>query len=159
MSRKMKFTLFIIMIGALASTGIYAQSVTGTVKDNSGALVAASVSVEIHQLPQPAGSQAGHPRLALGFSAAAAVDDTGAFSIPNVPSGQYWICAYASSQGYLSNCDWSATTNRPITIPAASQSPLSLTLAKGTIATLDVNDPNGKIASGPPAADTGSSLA
>jgi hypothetical protein len=140
---------FVFIIASLASIGSSAQTLTGTVKDNFGALITASGSpttVEIHAVPQPAGSQSGHVRLAAGFSATAAVDSTGAFSIANIPAGQYWLCAYASSQGYLSNCDWSAAANRPITVPAATQLPLTLTLAKGAIVTLDVNDPGGKIA-------------
>ena len=135
----------IAAILAAASLSASAQVLTGTIKDDSGAPISVAVTVEVHQVPQFAPGVSGRAVLIPCFSAASAADSSGGYSFASVPQGQYWICAYPLSPGYLSNCDWSVSKPRPVTIGAVAPSALPLTLAKGAIFTLDVNDPTGFI--------------
>lgn len=140
-----------LAIATFTLVGANGQALTGTVKDDSGATITGTVlTVAIRQTNTLPNNQASHAQASPGFNVSVVPDATGAFSVANVPPGTYWVCAYAASPGYLSNCDWSVPPRAVVVsaaapVPASATSALPLTLVRGTIVTLDVNDPGGKI--------------
>jgi hypothetical protein len=66
-------------------------------------------------------------------------DATGAFSLANLPSGQYVLCANVPGAPYLDPCIWHRPI--PVTVSAAVTSVPSLTLEKGVFLKVRINDP------------------
>jgi len=151
-SRKIYTTIALCgTFGALAHAQ-QAGTISGAVIDQNSAPVAGAV-VLYHNVPQVSRDASGRitptsPMISSGVLTG--VD--GSFAIPNLPDGQYSVCAYGVQPNALSTCEWGRYTS-PIQIAGGSTvSGISLQLAQGTLLSFLVTDPNGVIvdtASGP----------
>src|SRR5450759_2721541 len=112
--RRMAFTVALLVgLGFLAGT-IWAQvtaSITGTVKDTSGAVVpSAAITVK---------------NLALGMTRTAETDANGSYSIPSLPVGQYEVTTEKTG--------FKQEVRRGITLVVAQQAVVNLTLEVGKV--------------------------
>jgi hypothetical protein len=100
-SHLLTFLALYTMPGVLLAQGT--GSLTGSVVDDSGKALAATVRV----------SRAGSPPFTASVRSSAA----GSFTFTSIPAGNYTACVIAS--GYLDPCTW--TVERPVTKVIASQ--------------------------------------
>jgi len=68
-------------------------------------------------------------------------DASGAFLAPNLPAGDYFLCAEVPSAPYLNPCKWSSAPKA--TIAAGAVNRPALVLNKGVLLKVRVNDPAG----------------
>jgi hypothetical protein len=68
-------------------------------------------------------------------------DANGAFNLPNLPVGDYLLCATVPNAPYLDPCQWAQSMR--VTVNANAVSSVSLALAKGVYLKVRVNDPAG----------------
>lgn len=146
----MKLALTQLAYSLVLISAAYGQiTVTGTVRDDSGAIPVGS-SVQIQQivpLPNrnvvPTGNIDKTPPPAP-FTAIAVVNAQGTYSISNVPPGKYVVCAYNVGQRFLSNCQWTSQYST-VSVASANVAVPQLVLRTGSVITLSVNDPSGAI--------------
>jgi hypothetical protein len=141
--------------GALLGMAAQAQEagrISGVVIDHAGAPVAGS-TVLYRSGPRAARGADGRmvallPLVRSGLSTAA----DGAFAIPDLPDGQYYLCAYGALPTQLSTCEW-GRFQAPLQITGGSAiRNVTLQLSEGSLLNFQVSDPNGVIvdrASGP----------
>ncbi len=68
-------------------------------------------------------------------------DANGAFSVPDLPVGEYQLCAEVPSGPYLDPCKWSVAQRT--TVLAGSIATPTIVLKKGVVLKVRVNDPPG----------------
>jgi hypothetical protein len=78
------------------------------------------------------------------FSGKAATGTNGTFRA-QVPAGDYWLCASGTQPNHLRSCDWSAPQTRAQVTGSADDLPASLSVRTGSLLTLTINDPSGKV--------------
>jgi hypothetical protein len=122
---------------AVVSTG----KVFGSVVDDSGNPIARA-RVFINSAPPATAPQFSTPPVVTGKQVAmVASDPSGAFSVGNLPPGQYIACAEAPIQGLLDPCLW-ATSAPTFTVTAGqSTSAVNVVLARGAILPIHIDDP------------------
>ena len=64
----------------------------------------------------------------------------GAYSLANLPAGNYSICVQAPGGGHLNNCHWGAPVN--VTLAAAQTLTRNLSVTQGALFQLRLADPN-----------------
>jgi len=139
------------LLGALAQAQ-HTGNISGTVTDQTGAPVAGSTVLYRsgpRSLRGADGRIVASPPLARsGVSTGA----DGAFAIPGLPDGQYYLCAYGALATQLSTCEW-GRFQAPFEITGGSAvRNVTLQFSEGTLLTFQVSDPSGVIvdrASGP----------
>ncbi len=142
----------LIMISLLAVTLVTSSSaqgiVSGFLADDSGTALAGEM-VELHPGPTlsagAATTSTGRMSAITGFSSATTTDTDGSFSFSSVPAGNYYVCAYSITPGLLSNCQWQSHYTA-LTIGTAGTSGVPLVMTRGTVITLNLQDPNGLLA-------------
>ncbi len=134
--------LLITFVGAAQTT------LNGSVHDDSGAVVAGAF-VHATRVRDLVRDTYGH-LISEGqyTSVRAQVAADGTFSLTSLPSGRYFVCAYGSSSGYISNCEWKSSVAATV-VGTTTPSNIALTLSKGTVVTITVSDPQGLINPGP----------
>jgi hypothetical protein len=136
--------LIVLISVAMAMADARGGSVSGSVLDDSGAVVPGAF-VEIQLLPEFARDSSGHlVSTEAAVSVTAQVDSSGSYSAGGLPAGRYLLCAYSTTPGYISNCQWTTpvavadiASNGNVTAP--------LQLAAGTVVQIVVADPQGLI--------------
>lgn len=68
-------------------------------------------------------------------------DIDGGFAVPNLPAGDYLLCAEVPSAAYLNPCKWSASPS--VTLGSGAVQRPALVLQKGVFLKVKVNDPQG----------------
>jgi hypothetical protein len=139
----------------LASAALAQMNVIGSVRDDSGAVPTGVVVENQQQRTPPSQANTSAPALgrapsaiAPGFSSATAVDPTGAFAFSSVPSGNYFVCAYSLAPGLLSNCEWSSQ-HKPVAVGTSGSIVVPIVLPRGTVVTLNLQDPNAALPQAP----------
>ena len=142
--RRGSVALTVLVSAALAMSDARGGSVSGSVLDDSGAVVPGAF-VEIQLLPEFTLNSSG--RLVLtepAGSEAAQVDSSGWYSAGGLPAGRYLICAYSATPGSISNCEWTAPV-AVADIASTGNVTAPLKLAAGTVVQIVVSDPQGLI--------------
>lgn len=123
-------------------------SLAGSVLDSAGLSVAGAV-VEYHNARKFVRDSVGHIRV-VGpiIDATVRTDAAGEFLITGLPPGDYGLCAAGVLAAHLRSCDWGGP--QPIVNLAAGQAAAAppLALRTGALVTIEVSDPNGRIAAG-----------
>jgi hypothetical protein len=112
----------------------------GFTRDTQGLVVAnaqiryerVTQKVNIGKVPLPAPGEA-------VVNSVVTADAGGAFSVSNLPPGQYMLCASVPGAPYLDPCIWHRPV--PVTVSAAATSVPNLTLEKGVYLKVRINDP------------------
>jgi len=122
--------LSVVLSAALAQS---TAKIQGTVHDDSGKPIAGAFALATTQ------SAAALP------TRTTVTDGQGQYTFTNLPAGKYNICIQIPGTSRLGNCEWAAATSATV---AASQSLTNptITIAKGTLFQLRLNDPNQLIA-------------
>lgn len=120
-------------------------SITGNVLDDSGNPVQGAV-VSFQQVPELTRGQLGGAATgAIGYSTTAQSGSNGSFSVSGLPSGQYYLCAYPNTPGYLSNCEWTTVAPSIGVREGASLAAAPLVMRKGTVVQIVADDPAGVV--------------
>ncbi len=134
---------FILSQGPAAAQALAVSTISGTVTtaDDGSPIMGAN----IHYRRVPRLVSAGHtPKVAPGeslVSSTVVTDVKGAFAAPNLPAGDYIVCADVPSQPYLDPCRWSSTPR--LTVSSGIPALQPLVLKKGVYLNVRVNDPKG----------------
>jgi hypothetical protein len=124
----------------VAQTSSTTGALQGYIKDTQGQVVAAA-QIRYQRVAQTV--RVGNETLPAPGEAlvndVATADANGAFSVSNLPSGRYMLCASVPGAPYLDPCIW----HRPVavTVSAAATGTPSLTLEKGVFLNVRINDP------------------
>jgi len=142
--RRARMAWYVAVLAGVPSVVAQSSSTTGalqgSIKDTQGQVVPAA-RVRYQRVAQTV--RVGNQTLAAPGEAqvsnVATAGANGAFSVSNLPSGQYMLCASVPGAPYLDPCIW----HRPVavTVSAAATSMPSLTLEKGVFLNVRVNDP------------------
>jgi len=134
-----------LVISSNAWAASASASIAGNVLDDSGNPMQ-GVVVSVQQAPQLTRDQLGRAvNSGVRFSATAQSGSNGSFSVSGLPSGQYYLCAYPNTPGYLSNCEWTAVAPLVQVTEGASPTPAPLVLRKGTVVQIIATDPSGLV--------------
>jgi hypothetical protein len=118
-----------------------AAVVKGSVVDDSGNPVAGA-RVFINSAPPATAPHFAAPPVVTGRQAAMiASDSTGAFSVGNLPPGQYIACAEAPAPGLLDPCLWAASAPTFAVTAGQPTAPVTVVLATGAILPIHIDDP------------------
>jgi hypothetical protein len=102
-------------------------AIRGTVADDKGhAISGAIVTAQLRALPPS--------------SKTAVTASDGSFQLTSLPAGPYVLCAQVTAGGYLDPCQWTATP--PAATVAAAQVSVNITLPKGSIVKVRMQDAN-----------------
>ena len=127
-------TVKVIAIVILVSQGLGAASnvISGSISDEGGKPVSSAV-VELKRIPESKADYVGGlASRAVPFTITVQAAADGSFGSSPVPAGKYYICAYPSIPGYLSNCDW--TSPVPTVVVDGSRAiNVPLKVIKGTV--------------------------
>jgi hypothetical protein len=134
-----------LAIAALLAPQAWAASRTGTasgsVADDSGNPVAGA-RVFINAAPPAAAAQLAAPPVVTGKQLAMVTSgSTGAFSVGNLPPGQYIACAEAPTQGLLDPCLWAASAPTFTVTAGQPTAAVNVVLARGAILPIPIDDP------------------
>jgi len=117
-------------------------SVTGTVVDDAGKPVArARVFIHAAFPPGTARRPVGPPVITGPFVISTMTDRTGAFQSGHLPAGKYVACAHPATQGLLNPCHWTLAAPEFTIIYGKTTTGVRISLAKGAIISIHVNDP------------------
>ena len=120
-----------------AATG----TVLGSVADDNGNPVAGA-RVFVSSAPPGTAPQFAVPPVITGKQVATtASDSSGAFSVGNLPPGQYIVCAEAPTQGLLDPCLWAASAPTFTVAAGQSTAAVNVVLARGAILPIHIDDP------------------
>jgi hypothetical protein len=115
--------------------------VFGSVVDDSGNPVARA-QVFINAAPPAAAPHFASPPVVTGKQVAiAASDSSGAFSVGNLPPGQYIACAEAPAPGLLDPCLWAASAPSFAVTAGQSTTAVNVVLSRGAILPIHIDDP------------------
>jgi hypothetical protein len=135
-----KISVAVLLLLVLASGVAFAQapgSISGTLAGDDGQPVAAVVTAN-RSSPSPASGRA-----------ESGLDGT--FTIANLPAGTYTLCVAAKGRGYLDPCTWSAAPPTVQISTGKSVSGYRLTVVKGTLVKVRLNDTTGVLSAAVPA--------
>jgi hypothetical protein len=111
------------------------------VADDSGNPVAGA-RVFINSAPLASAPQFPAPPVITGKQVAmVASDSSGAFSVRNLPPGQYTACAEAPTQGLLDPCLWAASAPTFTVTAGQPTAAVNVVLARGAILPIHIDDP------------------
>jgi hypothetical protein len=136
--------LLAVSATALAQAPVGSGTLSGTIVDEAG-VPAARARLNYSKLTEYVRDQSARRVVKeLGFSGAVIAGVDGRFSIPGLPAGRYSLCATGTGQNQVGSCDW---TGAPVVLLGSGQKidNLTRTIRKGTVLTLRVVDPSGRI--------------
>ena len=139
----------VFIVGALiasSATASRAGSISGTVVDEPGNGIAnATVVVYKVRALLPPGTT-GRRVLEPGVGKTVQTAAGGAFQIPNLPPGRYYICAAGPQRNQLNTCRW-RHPDAPVSVSAFQPTTgVELKLRTGILITLQVQDPASRLA-------------
>jgi len=142
-------TAAVILLAIIPASGLAQSSpatgiISGTVTDEAGRPVPGARLVYM-KLTEYARDQRGRQVITEpGFSRAVAVGADGSFILSGLLPGTYDVCAYGAQPSQVGSCDWGGI---PVISLAAGQTVTNLTrtIRNGTVVTLHVADPNGRM--------------
>jgi len=142
-------TAAVILLAMIPASGMTQGSpatgtISGTVTDEAGRPVSGARLVYM-KLMEYARDQGGRQFLKEpGFTKSAVAGADGSFLLSGLLPGTYDVCAYGTQPSQVGSCDWGGI---PVISLAAGQSVTNLTrtVRNGTVVTLHVADPNGRI--------------
>lgn len=140
--KSLQFLASTVLLPACAFAQTPPGAMVGSVRGEDGAPVAGAV-VRYARTTRLVGP-ASRARLAPGeavVQSRISSDANGAFSVSDLPAGEYLLCAEVSAAPFLDPCKWS--TSPKITIAAGSVDRPALVLKRGVFLKVRVNDPKG----------------
>ncbi|MBZ5626353.1 MAG: carboxypeptidase regulatory-like domain-containing protein [Acidobacteriia bacterium] len=132
-----------VLSSALAQSTATVGTLQGLVTDAQGKPLAGA-EVRYRRLFQTVLSSSHQPLPAPGeavIQSKVTTDANGAYTLPNLPAGDYALCGSVPTLPYLDPCQW-ATSPRT-TVAAAAPTKHTLILTKGVFLKVRVNDPLG----------------
>lgn len=141
--RKLSFIAFSMLVAAspmMAQSAGPAGAIGGYVVDAHGAAVAGAV-VRYQRIVQYVHAASGLqpvPREAIA-TGQIQTDGGGAFAVPDLPVGDYNLCASAPSTAYLDPCVWGQALRT--TVSSAVAASTTIVLQRGVFLNVRVNDP------------------
>jgi hypothetical protein len=146
---KLAFMQLTMLILVIVSCAAAQTTISGSIRDDSGAVVSGAF-VRATRVREIARDSLGRLISEGSYaSVSAQADGNGTFTLANLIAGKYYVCGYASGAGYISNCEWVRTVPTIAIGNNAPSSSIALTLAKGTVVTISVADPQGLISPSP----------
>jgi hypothetical protein len=132
---------FLLALNSRGAPTATAPAVAGSVADDSGNPVAGA-RVFIDAAPPAAAAQFAAPPVITGKQVAmVASGSSGAFSVRNLPPGQYIACAEAPTQGLLDPCLWASSAPTFTVTTGQSTTAVNVVLARGAILPIHIDDP------------------
>jgi hypothetical protein len=150
----MKIPIAYLLGGLFFSGAALAQNgaASGSVTDESSLPVAGAV-VSFSRIPAGLRSPNGTSRaLEPPFSTSAATGTDGKFAVTALPAGEYYVCAVGPLPQDLGSCEWGGAVTTIQVGSSSVLSGLSLGIRSGTLLSIYVSDPNGRIQQAPAAA-------
>lgn len=139
-----KFTpIFLVICCLTAWPATIDGSVGGTVVDNVGVPVPGARVVLSRALSPNPTKASGPPTITGPRIAVVTADLLGRFSAPAIPGGSYVACAQAPVEGFLDPCHWAATAPGFSLTAGEKLTGVTITLARGAVIPIHVNDPQG----------------
>ena len=120
-------------------------SLSGQVSDDTGKPIPGARVTLSRALPS-SGNPSGPPTITGPRVAAVFADSRGIFSVTTIQAGSYIACAQAPIEGFLDPCHWSSTAPHLTVVAGQRLNGLQVTLARGAIIPIHVNDPQGLLA-------------
>jgi hypothetical protein len=134
------FKITLVLIAAMQNLCAANNVVSGVIRDEAGAAVSSPI-VQLTKIPESKMELLTRPSGGATPSAnRIQAGNDGSFTSAAVPAGKYYICAYTSLPGYVSNCDWTAQAPT-VTIDGTHDVVVDLKLIKGTVIQVFVDDP------------------
>ena len=120
-------------------------SLSGLVADDSGKPIAGARVTLSRALPS-SGRASGPPTITGPRVAVVFADSRGIFSLNAIQAGAYVACAQAPIEGFLDPCHWGSTAPHLTVVAGQRFSGLVVTLPRGAVIPIHVNDPQGLLA-------------
>jgi hypothetical protein len=136
-------SLIIASVVAPAQT-VGTATISGTIVGDSGRPLAGAKLVYTRMVKY---ARDPHGRLTTtdaGVTDSVTVGTGGAFVLPALPAGSYFLCAYGPRPDHVSGCHWDGGHAIELANGQTVQN-IVRTVHDGTIVTIRVNDPNGRI--------------
>jgi hypothetical protein len=129
------------------STGQIPGSVSGTVVDDSGKPVVGARIFISQALPASAPRPAAPPVITGPHVITTMTDYRGMFMTGHLLAGDYIACAQAPAQAVLDPCHWAASAPEFTVTAGSTTAGVKITMAKGAIVPIHLNDPQQLLAS------------
>jgi hypothetical protein len=148
MRRELNSMVLLVLAAAVLVSSAGAQS-SGTLSgsvllDGKQPLVGAVVLFS--RVPELTKGPGGHIVLTgATFSGEATTDAGGNYQTDGIPVGDYYLCATGTMPNHLRSCDWGGPDTFRHVTGTVSDLPASLSVQTGSLLTVTVNDPTGRI--------------
>jgi hypothetical protein len=134
--------VFTIAATLLSQTGVPTPGVvSGSVVDDAGKPVALARIFINQALPASTPRPAAPPVITGPHVITTMTDYQGNFVTGHLPAGNYVACAQYANQGLLDPCHWAASAPTFTITAGQTTSGVKITMARGSIVTVHVNDP------------------
>jgi hypothetical protein len=131
----------LLTIHSWAATTTITGTASGSVADDSGNPIAGARVFINSALPATSPHFAAPPVITGKQVAMVASDSTGAFTVGNLPPGQYIACAEAPTQGLLDPCLWAASAPTFTVTAGQAAAPVNIVLTRGAVLPIHIADP------------------